>query len=77
MKRTDLEKIIEKAKVKKDGVYSYNGIAYSVKDNRVWLLTDGYSCWQFSFGFLASLGSLPPHKNRKKYLQNIMKGVNQ
>lgn len=71
MKHYELEKIIDKAKTKKDGLYSHNGIAYAVIDGYPKYLIDGNDIFQFS-GFLVCIGKLPFHGDKKKALKEVM-----
>ncbi len=53
MKVEILNKLIKKAKSKKDGVYSHNGLPYSVrKGNVLNIATSKSEICRFSFGFL-------------------------
>ena len=63
--------LIEKAKQKKDGVYSYRGYLYAVK-NKTFI---GYSdCYGYAFSvngsFHVGIGKLVPY-DRKKSMLNI------
>lgn len=57
MKAELLNKIIERAKNKKDGVYSYQHTAYSVKSGYVGFVGAGGEIYQFVYGFLAVIGT--------------------
>lgn len=50
-------KIIDKAKIKKDGVYKFRGVGYRVRNGRVTHFSCSGNLYAFSFGFLVKAGS--------------------
>jgi len=64
--------LIEKAKVKKDGIYSHKGILYAVKNNKFVLYSDIYGdvyMIQGVFRTRVSKGNETFYNNRHKKLQ--------
>jgi len=74
MREETLDRIIERAKSRKDGIFVLDCIHYAVKDGRVLFLNDFDEIFQLSHGFLVSLGKVDRYKVRKK-LQELLKGV--
>ena len=67
VKPETINTIIERAKLKRDGVYSFREALYSVKDSRVHRLSDKRKIYQLSYGFLCTvddLGEFSPAKAR-------------
>lgn len=61
----DFNKLKEKAKLKKDGVFSYQGLwEYGVKNNRLRFLGHKFSgeVYEVSHGWLVSIGKVESYK---------------
>lgn len=71
MKLELLERIIDRAKTRKDGVYVYDCIKYAVKSYRLLFLIDFNEVFQFSNGFLVSIGKVDRFNGRSK-LKELM-----
>lgn len=70
MRQDDLNKIIEKAKTKNDGVYSMNGISYRVRDNNVTHCVDYNNVLGVYGHFVTQVGSFDrPHEAKKALKQ--------
>ena len=74
MKQVDLNLIIQKAKLKDNGVFSFRGILYRVVDNEVRFLAHSKEIYQLSFGFLVQIGSYDYYDGniKKKLLQIVI-----
>lgn len=65
--------ICEKAKNKKDGVYSFRGNLYVVKDNKFLFYADLCGeCYQNCYGFTVRIGKVDS-LDRKKELLKLLK----
>ncbi|AUR86353.1 hypothetical protein NVP1084O_146 [Vibrio phage 1.084.O._10N.261.49.F5] len=68
----NVNKVIEKAKTKNDGVFTYRGLIYKVKGNRVRHLAAYGSLYELSYGFLCAIGKYDHFKDDpKKLLKNL------
>lgn len=74
MKYETLERIIERTKSRKDGIFVLDCIKYAVKNGRLLFLVDFDEVFQFSHGFLVSLGKTDRFKGRSK-LKELLKGT--
>ena len=69
----DTNILIEKAKTRKDGVYSFKGYLWVVKNNKFVAFADNYgNCYQRFCAFNASIGKVDRYK-RKQILSNWLK----
>lgn len=69
----DTNILIEKAKTRKDGVYSFKGYLWVVKNNKFVAFADNYgNCYQRFGAFNASIGKVDRYK-RKQILSNWLK----
>ena len=69
----DTNILIEKAKTRKDGVYSFKGYLWVVKNNKFVAFADNYgNCYQRFGVFNASIGKVDRYK-RKQILSNWLK----
>jgi len=76
MKIEITNQIIEKAKTKKDGVYSFKGFKYAVKDNNFVLFADYFgNLYQRAGNFNASLGKVKEKYNKTKELKRLLKEI--
>ena len=67
--------IIEKSKTKKDGVYSYKGFKYAVKDNKFVLFADYFgNISQTAGNFNVSLGKVERYESIKE-LKRLLKNL--
>ena len=57
MKIVDQTKMIERAKSKKDGIYTWAGIHYRVRDSRITHYADFGTILESAFGFNCVVGS--------------------
>jgi|GEM_PF-2943066 len=74
MKQDILNEIIERAKTKKDGIYSFKGFKYAVKDNRFVLFADYFgNLYQRAGNFNASIGKVEKRYNIIKELKRLLK----
>lgn len=63
-------KLIEKAKIRKDGVYSYSGFLYVVKKNNFIAYSDYFGNISTVHGvFHHSIGKVESYNRRKKLLE--------
>lgn len=69
-----LEKLLVRSKEKKDGVWSYEGHIYGVKDGRLHFVSDGSSIYQFNYGFLTEVGKVD-YGRRDKIRKLIKEGL--
>jgi hypothetical protein len=80
MKIDDYILLEEKAKTKKDGVYSWHGYMYVVKNNRFIAYADNYGeCFSCHGAFTVSIGKIEKHDRKKKlteYLEKLLKSPN-
>ena len=75
MTTDDQSVIIDKSKSKKDGVYSYRGIIYAVKDNHFVAFSDYYGCVYQCFGmFNVQIGTVKSY-DRIRTLKNLLKQI--
>ena len=66
--------IIEKAKTKDDGVYSFKGFKYAVKDNHFVLFADYFGIiHQRAGNFNAVIGKIEERYNIVKELKRLLK----
>jgi len=78
MKRDILQKLIENAKTKKDGIFKCDGYYYVVKHSTVMFIgqinASGCDCkvWSFTYGFLVELEEVKCTAQLKKQLQTLM-----
>lgn len=77
MQQDDLNKIIEKSKAKKNGIYVYGSYYYCVIDTHCRLLGEKPTgkIYQFAYGFLSPLGSCEPWYKIKDELKRLMKDL--
>ena len=69
MKITEQHEICEKAKVRKDGVYSHKGYLYAVKDKHLLYFADHIgNVYQFFGSFNVELGICKRYDRRKNLL---------
>jgi hypothetical protein len=73
--RDDLQRVLDKAKTKKDGVYSYNNMPYFVKDNSLRLIGEYNKVYEWSYGFLVSLGTIENHYKLKDEIKRLSKFI--
>lgn len=69
MKHTHYIKLTEKAKEKRDGVYSLSGELYAVLDHLIVLYQDGMFVMQVVHGFSTKMGRMPSYDKRKEFLR--------
>lgn len=70
MKQIETHKMCEKAKTRKNGVYSYNGYLYLVKNNHLYAVADYFGdIYQFFGSFYVKLGTV----NRYDRKVNLLK----
>jgi len=76
VKQELFKKIRDKAKLKNDGVYSLSGHKYAVKEGHVVFISDYKKIYQYSQGFLVSIGKVEIYDVVKKLkgLLEEMKG---
>ena len=71
MKQAETIEMCRRAKTRADGVYSYNGYLYLVRNNALFAVADyGGDIYQFFGSFLVQLGSCERY-NRKKQLLKL------
>lgn len=75
MKITDHNILVDKAKVKKDGIYSYKGYTVVVKNKNFIAYCDRYgSCFRVNGSFHTSVGQVEPYPYKiKAALKQYMK----
>ncbi len=71
MKQETLNLICDRAKNKKNGIYVLDCIKYTVTNGRLGFLIDFEELFEFSHGFLVSLGKVDKSKARLK-LRKLM-----
>lgn len=65
----DTNLLQEKAKTRKDGVYSYKGNFYVVKDFKFIAFSNNYGeCYQRMGGFNVKVGQVERHNAKKKLM---------
>jgi len=72
MKQELLDKIIERSRTRKDGIYTLDCIKYSVRNGHLMFFIDFNEVFQFSQGFIVSLGKIDCYKGRSK-LKELMR----
>jgi hypothetical protein len=70
-----LNTIIEKAKTKKDGVYSHNGTAYLVINNHIRAFTSYPNVYELVYGFSVNIGTYKECWDDKKTLKIIFSRI--
>lgn len=71
MKQALLNRILERAKTRKDGIFVLDCVKYTVRDGRLEFLIDFNEVYHFSNGFVFLLGKVEKHKGRAK-LKELM-----
>ncbi len=62
--------LIDKAKTRKDGVYSYKGFLYVVKDNKFLAFSTRFGeCFQRGGGFNISIGRVERYKRKEALIK--------
>ena len=77
MKKELVDQIIEKAKIKEDGVYSHKGVNYLVKNKYLKFLAHWGTVYEFSHGFLVEIGSYRNSWEGKPILVKLLKKKNE
>ena len=77
MKLITHDKIIKKAKDKKDGCYRYGGIAYRVVDGRVTHFADYGTILERSYGFNCIVGNYEYSMGADEVGQKLLKAIDQ
>ena len=72
--RDDLDVMLKKAKTKKDGVYSYRGHYYAVKDNTVHFVSSYTSVFERFGAFLCNIGKCEYVSDVPKRMKKLLKG---
>jgi len=68
--------LIEKKKKKKDGIYSYKGNLYIVKDNKFRVYCDYFgNVYQLSGSFFVSIGKIEKRYEHRQKLKELLKGL--
>lgn len=67
----NLNLIVEKAKLKADGVYTFRGIMYRVKNNRVTHYSDNSKILEWYGYFIVEIGRYSTEIECKKLLKGI------
>ena len=66
----DTNILIEKAKTRKDGVYSFKGYLWVVKNNKFVAFADYYgNCYQRFGAFNASIGKVDHYDRKQKLIE--------
>ena len=66
----DYNKLIEKAKTRKDGVYSHSPYLYVVKDHKFIAYSDFHgNVFRALYGFTTQIGKVDRHDRRNKLLE--------
>jgi hypothetical protein len=68
-----LHALMERAKEKPDGVWSYQGHPYAIKDGHVQLIGDFDKVLQVSYGFLVNRGTVENHYRLKDEIKRLYK----
>lgn len=78
MKIDELNLLHDKAKERKDGVYSFKGNLWVVKDNRFIAYSDYYgNCYQRCGNFDAVIGKVDHYDRKKKLLEWLKEQINE
>lgn len=73
----DTNLLEEKAKDRKDGVYSFKGVFWVVKDGKFIAFADSFGeCWQRMGSFNFKIGKVDRH-DRKQKLTELLKSISQ
>ena len=72
IKQSETFEICQRAKTRKDGVYSYRGYLYLVKNNHLYSIADyGGQIYQFFGSFFVGLGKVERYDRRKNLLNML------
>ncbi len=63
----EIKLLEKKAKIRKDGVYSFRGYLWVVKDNKFVAFADDFgNCYQRSGAFNVLIGTVDTHERKQK-----------
>ena len=75
MKQELLEKIVERSKSRKDGIYVFDCVKYVVSNGQLMFLIDFNKVFQYAYGFLVDIGTVERFKGRAKLKELMTKYI--